>query len=147
MENLFRRFAPGRSCVYKKFEILKLSDMHKYYAAISMYKVLKLENSPYLHQCMTLRYSTHDSQTRSRNNLIPPFPRTNSIKINYNYQLNIIWNSLPECIQNENSLRKFKTSLKNYLISFYDQRVLKCMLLTTKYMRLFNIHCLKVIFG
>ena len=55
--------------------------------------------------------------TRNPDTLNVPFPRTNTIKINFLYQIPIHWNNLDGTIRNAASLNSFKNKLKKQLIS------------------------------
>ena len=117
--NLFRKFYPGTGCIFKSVKILKLLDIHKFHACVYMFKIIKLNLCPTVSENLRLRYPPHDHSTRNRNNLIPPFPRINTIKFNYEYQFITIWNNIPETIRDSRSVGIFKQELRNYFIETY----------------------------
>ena len=68
-------------------KILKIADVHTFYSALSMYKIVKLYSYPMIDYYIELNHYSHSYDTRNRNRLILPFPRVNAIKINFTYQL------------------------------------------------------------
>ena len=100
-------------------KLLKLKDIHKLYAGIYMYKIIKLNQCPTVQANFNLHYPEHDYNTRNRMNLITPFPRVNAVKIDHNFQCIDIWNNIPENIRSLNTINKFKSELIKYFLSDY----------------------------
>ena len=118
LKNIFRGTRTNDS-VFVEHEILKLQDVYKFYVGVYMYKVIVLESCPSLASNLSLRYPDHRYSTRSRNNLIPSFPRIEALRQNYIHQFSKIWNEIPNEIKQSRSLRSFKKSYKNHLLSNY----------------------------
>ena len=53
-------------------------------------------------------YPSHMYETRYRGSLVVPFPRVDSIRMNFKYQFCNVWNDIPDNIRNATSLRIFK---------------------------------------
>ena len=83
--DLFVNFLPGSSSIFKDIKLLKLRDIHKLFAMVKMFRVLKL-NHPTISENMMIRYPDHDYRMRCSNALITPFPKVNQIKIHHEYQ-------------------------------------------------------------
>ena len=117
VSNLFSKFCE-ENCIFKKFRILKIFDIHKLSVAIYMFKALS-ENDTNRLLNFELNYPTHNYSTRQRNNAILPFPHIRSVKISFHYQFVKIWNSIPSNIKQINNFRSFKRDLINHFISLY----------------------------
>ena len=117
-KNLFAKFSHG-VCVYKSMKVLKLPDIHRLHVGLYMYKVVRMNACPTLQLNLDLRYPQHDYGTRNRNNPIVPFPRVDSIKINFQYQCTKIWSELPPDIRDSNSLGVFKRKLIEFFLAQY----------------------------
>ena len=119
LKNLFRKFFPDSSCLFNSANVLKLGDVYRFRVSEYMYKVIRMNLYASLRQSLPLHYPSHGCETSNRGNIVFPFPRTESIRQNFQYQFITIWNSIPIEIRNETSLSKFKSSLKSYFMSFY----------------------------
>ena len=53
---------------------------------------------------------------RRHSELRVPFPRTNAMKISYEYRIPMIWNSLPTNIRDEPRVNKFRAGYKKHLL-------------------------------
>ena len=118
ISNLFGKFSDG-GCLFRKFRILKIFDIHKIFVAIYMFKALSESDTNRLLN-FELNYPTHNYSTRQRNNAILPFPHVRSIKISFHYQFIEIWNSIPSEIKQLNNFRRFKSKLMNHFINMYN---------------------------
>ena len=96
IKNLFSKFANEGKCLFRKIKILKLKDNHLFYVGLYMFRILKINQCPALRSDMNLKYPVHSHNTRYRNNLVIPFSRMNTLKINYKHQFVKIWNNLPD---------------------------------------------------
>ena len=119
ISNLFSRFCCRDSNLYKSMNMLKITDIHRFYCALYMFRLIKSNSCPTLNDCVNISYPSHEHDTRGRNRLVLPFPRVEATRINYEYQLTNIWNEVPEVIKNEDSAKKFKRLLKDFYISHY----------------------------
>jgi exonuclease III len=92
-------------------KILKIEDIHIFLLAIHAYKINVNNN---------FNNFTHNYNTRNRNYAIPSYQRLALTQHSVSFAAPKVWNSLPDCIKQCNNLSKFKTNLKEYLISMYD---------------------------
>jgi len=116
IRNLFSKFANEGGCLFTKFKISKLEDTHLFYVSLYMFRILKINEFPTLQSDLNLKYRDHSHSYRYRNNLVVPFPAVNTVKINYKYQFVKIWNDLPNELNCNSSLRKFKRMLTSYVV-------------------------------
>ena len=89
--------------------ILKLDDVNKYCTCIFMFK----------NRNLFLPISSHNYNTRNRDNLRTQFQRTNVTQQNINFIGPTIWNDIPTRIKEIQTLDSFKRNLKLYLLSNY----------------------------
>ena len=116
---LFSKYYTDTSCIFKSTNLLKLVDIHKLYASIYMFKVIKLNSCEAIGNNLDLRRPHHQYLTRNRDRLLTPFPRVNAIKFNFQYQFTNVWNEVPDEIKNVRTLRLFKKKLTCHLLSLY----------------------------
>ena len=119
VSNLVDRFYPSNICIFKSVKLLKLVDIYHLIVANYMYKIINLNNFESIRENLQLSYPTHDYPTKNRGNLITPFPRVNSIKSNYEYQIVSVGNGIPEHIEEMSPFRSFKTKLIKYFLEQY----------------------------
>ena len=119
VKNLFSKFFNNNNCIFKNMKILKLDDIHKLYAGIYMFRVIKLNQCPTVQANLHISYPNHNYGTRHRNNLLLPFPNVSAVRTNYSYQCKSVWNSIPEGIKSNVTLKRFKRELIDYFISHY----------------------------
>ena len=119
VKNLFGKFYDNPRCLFKELKILKLKDIYTLYAAIYMFKIRKLNLYPTLQNNLDLQTPEHDHLTRNRNKFLLPFPRIDSVRINFKYQITRIWNELPEVLKNIDKLSTFKKRLTKHLLDTY----------------------------
>ena len=119
IKNLFSKFCPPNVCIFKYMKLLKLRDLHHFYVGIYMYKVIKLNQCPTVQINLNLNFPEHNYDTRSGDNPSLPFPRIDTVKMNYNFQFVYLWNKIPDQIKSVESINKFKNDLMNYFISSY----------------------------
>ena len=117
IRKLFTRFY-GDS-VFKNGCFLQLADVHRLRAALHMYKCLKTNQNSFVSDCVALEQASHSHQTRHHDRLMEPFPRVESVRVNYEYQFIHIWNGLPYEIRESESTACFKRSLKEDLLNMY----------------------------
>ena len=115
---LFGKFC-GRENIFKSANALKISDIHEYYTCIHMYKLLNMNRNEHVKKLVEIKRPTHGYPTSSGSRLIPPFPRVESIKMNFEYQFISNWNSIPQEIAESSSLSVFKKRLFKYLVCKY----------------------------
>ena len=84
-----------------------------------MFKVIRLNAIPSLENSLNLTIPDHAYETRQRNLLSLPFPRTECIRYSFHYQFCKVWNDIPNVIKNVSSLGIFKKRLTEFYISFY----------------------------
>ena len=96
-----------------------MEDVYRLKVALYMYRLVNTSEILPLRSIIELEYPSHFFNTRLRDNLIAPFPRTESIRMNFRHQFIKIWNSVPTHIKSSNSLRLFKKNFKKFLINDY----------------------------
>ena len=119
VKNIFSRFYPATTNLFKDVEILKIPEIYKLRVAVLMYRVLKLGECPTLQNILYLQIPQHTYETRFSNELILPFPRVETIRMCFQYQFASVWNSIPSFIKDCTSIRLFKKSLSNYFLNSY----------------------------
>lgn len=119
VRNLFRPHYPTLSTreLFHKCKLLNVKEMYKYQLSITMFKIIHLNDMPFLLEEIHDLLLTHNYPTRGRTRLQPPFPRVNAIKYNFLYQAIINWNTIPENIKNSQSLPIFKIKMKKFILS------------------------------
>ena len=98
---------------------MKVADIYRLYAAIYMFKILRLNKCPTVQENLTLSLPQHSYNTRQQINFTLPFPRVNAIRYNYEFQFISIWNGLPETLKQASSLRMFKRNFMNMCFESY----------------------------
>ena len=119
VRNLFFKHFKTSSCLFRSVRLLKLDDIYKFSVSVYMFKMLKLSMYPSLKNSLNLTEPEHLYPTRNRLNYNLPFPRVDSIRINYKFQFTNVWNELPVHIKDQSTLGSFKRSLKEYLLEGY----------------------------
>ena len=121
VKNLFSRHVPRNSNldIFKEVRILKFPDLYKFGVAIHMFKIIKLGKETQLGISLNMNYPGHSYNTSSAQNIVLPFPRIETIRMNFIYQFINVWNCLPEFIKNSDSLGKFKMKLMQYYLDTY----------------------------
>ena len=119
VNSLFGRYHVGSGCKFKAMSLLKINDLHRFYAAIYMFKIMKLSQCPTVKEGLNLRVPEHSYETRHRSLLIPPFPRVIPVRLGYEFQFLTIWNSLPDNLKSLTSLKCFKRALHCNFIESY----------------------------
>ena len=96
-----------------------MPDVYRLRVSVLMYKMLIKNELPLLRENISIQTAQHEYDTRSRDQLLTPFPRVESIRMGYQYQFINIWNEVPENIKNATSLKSFKAALSQLFLSFY----------------------------
>ena len=97
------------STLFYKLGLLKLVDIHKFQAAVYMYK----------NQLTDMYTHNHGLNTRNSHNLVPKQHKLSRTQQAISYVGQKIWNTLPLCIKIIPKLNTFKPTLKSYLLSHY----------------------------
>ena len=118
VRNLFAKYGNGH-CPFKCNNLLKLKDIYKLYACIHMFKIVRQNTNEVVAETMTIDAAPHNYETRGRENIRTPFPRTNGVKHSYKYQFINEWNQIPNDLKYSPSLKIFKRRLSNYFVSMY----------------------------
>ena len=105
--------------MYKSYRMLKLPDIHRFYVALYMYRVIEQRECPTVEACLDLIYPSHEYNTRNSGNIVPPFPRVESMRSNFEFQFVAIWNSVPEYIKKSPNIRKFKSAFRDFILGSY----------------------------
>ena len=69
--------------------------------SVLMYKMLIKNELPLLRENISIQTAQHEYDTRSRDQLLTPFPRVESIRMGYQYQFINISSEVPENITND----------------------------------------------
>lgn len=99
----------------QKMNTLDILPMHKQFEfnkTILVFKIQNKEAPKYLNQLLTKASERYES-TR----LIPPLPKINLYLTSFAFSGSSIWNALPIHLHNIHSIRAFKLSLKEHMIS------------------------------
>ena len=84
-----------------------------------MYKIVELRQCPALGDNVIFMFPDHSYNTRNRGDILPPFPRVQVIKMNFEYQFITLWNNAPAYISNSSTIGIFKKRLIEYFLSSY----------------------------
>ena len=119
VNNIFKTFFTHSDNLYKSMNILKLPDVYRLRVGLLMYRTIISNECPTILNNLVLTYPEHDYGTRSCNMLIPPFPRVEAIRTNFQYQFIDVWNKIPNDIKLKPTASTFKKALFQYLINNY----------------------------
>lgn len=107
------------SAIYKRQNILKLPDLYKLRVSITVYKVLNENYAPFIFdELMSLTNENHYN-LRHQNSFVTPFPRVNTIKVNFIFNAVKIWNELTNDIKQSQSAQILKHRLKDKYVNNY----------------------------
>ena len=97
--------------------ILSFESAYKYFISVKLFRVLRERNHEYFHDRILNLQIEHQYRTRFKTNecLTGPLFRKTKCQSSFIYKCVGIWNALPLNVKTENSLIKFKRSLKQYL--------------------------------
>ena len=119
--NIFWRFAIPyvcKSCILKKFKILKLPDVYKLNLLSLMYLSIYLPShrfNDYINKQLNLNVYN----VRNFNEFSLPHFRINQVRYNYEYQALSLWNALPNSLKVSKNIKIFKKSCIDYLSNSY----------------------------
>ena len=120
MKNLFSRYFPNSlDDIFKAVGLLKFPEIYKLKVSIYMYRIVKLGEFNALSRSLNMSYPSHQYPTSARNQLLRPFPRTESIRMNYKYQFTDIWNGVPDSVKEASNLKVFKKDLIDHYLDSY----------------------------
>ena len=116
----FSNFSAHTSPIFKLYNLLKFSDIVKFYTAIFMHQFSSGKLPTNFDDFFSLINTKHKYNTRlaSKSSYSLPRTRTNYGIFNIRYSGPKIWNSIDESIKSL-SIYPFKRQLKNYFISVY----------------------------
>jgi len=99
-------------------EFLKFQSVYDYFAAMKLYKILKLGHHSYFAPILNNLEPQHDHRTRFRSHYRFNVPKLNKSKCQrcFLYQAIRIWNSLSELTKSSCSLKEFKGKLKKEIL-------------------------------
>ena len=128
---------PSSEPLFKNLEILKLEDIFQFNIAKFVYSALTFESPSNFHTWFSYDHEVHDHNTRSAAEIISNNHFDVGIAIQ-TYTLHtrgsnntfgekmiqksgpVIWNSIPEYIQDAASITSFKHLLKTHIFDQYD---------------------------
>ena len=122
LRNLFGQFYRGCNTneLYTKLHILKCKDIYQFNLMTLFYKLIHRFYSADIESIFEPILNEHSHNTRRYQEYIVPFPRINTIKLNFKYQVYLQWNNLPVSIKNSKSLSSFKSQLKAHYLNLYN---------------------------
>ena len=84
-----------------------------------MYKIIELRQCPALRDNVIFMFPDHSYDTRNRGDILPPFPRVQVIKMNFEYQFKTLWNNFPSIYLILQRLQFLRKRLARYFFSGY----------------------------
>ena len=105
--------------IYKRNNILSLIDLYKCKSCVALYKILKENYTPFLHEPITFLTRPRPYLTRNRADFCLPFPKTKSVKLNLLYHAISIWNELHVDLKSLPNSKIFEKQLKNLYLASY----------------------------
>ena len=114
-------FNSPTNATFKNNQILKLDELYKLKVCSLVFYYLQNcgNDSQQIASCLMRNYDIHDYNTRSRNNLVLKCYNRAKSQHCFLYQGASLWNSLPECLRDSQSIISFKVNLKKYYCSLY----------------------------
>ena len=105
--------------ICEKLWILSVIDIYKLNLAVLLYN---MKNNNFL---SGIEFEPYEKcyHMRNDNELKVPFPRTNVLKMHFNYTMPLTWNTIPLEIRHQNTESKFKNSYKAYLLSEFKKAI------------------------
>ena len=104
--------------IYKTLKILKAKDVYLLNVVLTSYNIKHNDICSDL-KCSIFRLNTSLYAIRSHENFLVPFPRTNTVMINYTYQFPKILNSFPNNTLDGENILVVKRRIKEQLLSQY----------------------------
>ena len=105
--------------IYKKFEILKILDIHKLEVGCFVYKIFHNMLPQCFAELLKLNFAVYQRQTRKRNNIHVPLMKKVICRQSILHNGAKTWNDIPVEIRSSLNLTSFRSKLKKYLISKY----------------------------
>ena len=120
VKNLFTKFYQhDNGWIFASARIMKFNDVYRMCILKYMHKIIELRQCPALRDNVIFRFPDHSYNTRNRGDILPPFPRVQVIKMNFEYQFITLWNNVPAYISNSSTIGIFKKRLIEYFLSSY----------------------------
>ena len=116
LKNLFYNIQ--NECIFKTKGILKFSDLYKVSMAVYMHDIIS-GRLPSLSEFIPLETRNHPQNTRNRHQLITPYPRVETVRCSFKFQIIDIWNRVPENLKSIPSRKSFKKSLTRHFLDLY----------------------------
>ena len=126
IRNLFKIHFPHLTSqqIMKNLQILNLKQSYMMQILELCYCIKNYNAYPYLNISLQENDEPYYYNLRHTQELRVPFPRTNTIKSHYLYQMTVLWNDLPFRVRNSCNKRSFKLRLKQHLIDHSQTYVL-----------------------
>ena len=120
VKHLFGRFSGNyHGCLFKYFGILKFPEIYRLRACSYIYNMRTGGNHQSLANAVTFQTPSHRYPTSVSELYTVPFPRTEGVRLNFEHQFVVIWNSIPNEIKTLSSIHLFKKSLTKYFLDRY----------------------------
>jgi hypothetical protein len=99
--------------------ILKLTDLYKVKAAVTVYRIINEGYAGFLYEDIAESIRTHNYNTRCCTDLLLPYPTVKAVKLNFVYRAIEIWNNLSDELKQSTSHHVLKSKYNKYLIQNY----------------------------
>ena len=104
-------FTAHTTPLFYRYKLLKLEDVYRFQAIVDTHAKILLKGE---------YRSLHARNTRFSNLAVPKFHRTQRTQQSITFQGPSMWNTLPEHLQQIDSMKVFKDNLKSYFIELYN---------------------------
>jgi hypothetical protein len=104
---------------FKNMGILKLSNLYQFSLGNFMFKTIRTNSDPNLHETISAQFCPHDHVTRNCNKLVLPYYSRAKSHHCILFAGTKFWNSIPPYIRQNTSYKLFKADLEAYLLSQY----------------------------
>ena len=101
-------------------EWLLPEDLCKFRTLCTFYKILVENEIAYFSDCFHWNSELHGHSTRGKSIRVPINPSSNIGRCMFSYRAVLLWNSLPNDIQDSPTFYVFKLKLKKYLLRSTD---------------------------
>ena len=103
---------------FKELNLLPFPKRVQYHTCLTVYKSITGQAPEYIFSLLTYASDYHERQIRSKTLDLLHIPRSHSANFDraFSVQGPKLWNGLPADIRNSNSINRFKSELKRYLL-------------------------------
>ena len=105
----------------EKREFWKIMKFFKLKAALYMYNILRHKKYHTLRSSLYMSCPSHNYHTWNNNDLLLPYPRVETIRMNFRYQMGKVWLRISEYIKCQRTWASFKNALIDNYLSRYGR--------------------------